>query len=96
MEQKGRVDNPMPVPSTITAEAARTLITFSGATIIPENYNKYPELLKFISAQKQHWQESKTMSGEIGEYIVMPHQNANGNWLIAGQLTKFRKYLIAN
>ncbi|WP_149207122.1 glycoside hydrolase family 97 protein [Flavobacterium johnsoniae] len=86
MEQKGRVDNPMPVPSTLTAEAARTLITFSGATIIPdipENYNKYPELLQFISAQKQPWQESKTISGQIGEYIVMARQNAEGDWLIA-------------
>jgi len=86
MEQKGRVDNPMPVPSTITAEAARTLITFSGATIIPdipENYNKYPELLKFISAQQQPWQESKTISGEIGQYIIMARQAADGNWLIA-------------
>jgi len=86
MEQKGRVDNPMPVPSTITAEAARTLITFSGATIIPdipENYNKYPDLLKFISAEKQPWQESKTISGEIGQYIVMARQAADGNWLIA-------------
>ncbi|HWS01201.1 MAG TPA: glycoside hydrolase family 97 catalytic domain-containing protein, partial [Prolixibacteraceae bacterium] len=55
MMQSGRVDNPTPVPSTITAEAARTLITFSGATIIPdipENYNKHPQILKFISAQK--------------------------------------------
>ncbi|WP_343615672.1 glycoside hydrolase family 97 catalytic domain-containing protein [Flavobacterium sp.] len=86
MEQKGRVDNPMPVPSTITAEAARTLITFSGATIIPdipENYNKYPELLTFIRAQKQPWQESKTISGEIGQYIVMARQAVDGNWLIA-------------
>ncbi len=86
MTQQGRVDNPMPVPSTITAEAARTLITFSGATIIPdipEYYNKYPELLRFISAEKMPWQESKTISGEIGEYIVMARKAADGNWLIA-------------
>ncbi len=86
MMQKGRVDNPMPVPATITAETARTLITFSGATIlpdIPENYNKHPQLLKFISAQKMPWQESKTISGEIGEYIVMSRKASDGNWLIA-------------
>jgi alpha-glucosidase len=86
MTQQGRVDNPMPVPSTITAEAARTLITFSGATIIPdipEYYNKYPELLRFISAEKMPWQESRTISGEIGEYIVMARKAADGNWLIA-------------
>jgi alpha-glucosidase len=86
MVQEGRVDNPMPVPSTITAEAARTLITFSGATIlpdIPENYNRHPQILEFISAQKMPWQESKTLGGEIGEYIVMARKAADGNWLIA-------------
>lgn len=85
MAQKGRVDNSMPVPATITAEAARTLITFSGATIIPdipENYNKHPNLLAFISAEKMPWKESKTLSGVIGEYIVMARQSSTGDWLI--------------
>jgi len=85
MVQKGRVDNIRPIPATVTAEAARTLIVFSGATIIPdipEYYNKYPDHLKFISAQKMPWKESKTLSGEIGEYIVMARKSAEGNWLI--------------
>ena len=86
MMQRGRIDNPTPVPSTITAEAARTLITFSGATIIPdipENYNKHPQILQFITAQKMPWKESKTLFGEIGEYILMARKAANDNWLIA-------------
>ncbi|SDD05373.1 glycoside hydrolase family 97 protein [Niabella drilacis] len=86
MQQKGRVDNPMPVPATITAEAARTLIVFSGATIIPdipENYIKHPGLLKFISAQQMPWKESKTLDGAIGAYIVMARKSANDQWLIA-------------
>ena len=69
-----RVDESQPVPSTVVAEAARTLITYSGVTImpdIPEYYRKYPSLLKFLSAQKQPWKESCTLAGEIGEYIVM-------------------------
>ena len=52
-----RVDNPMECPSTLVAEAARTLITFSGATIIPdipEFYQKYPELLRSSQASKCH------------------------------------------
>jgi len=80
-----RVDNPLEVPSTLVAEAARTLITFSGATIIPdipEFYEKYPELLRFIASQKQPWRESKTLSGIIGEHIVMARQAANGTWLV--------------
>lgn len=69
-----RVDENKPVPSTVVSEAARTLITFSGATIIPdipEMYRKYPELLAFLSAQQMPWVESKTLMGKIGEYIVM-------------------------
>ncbi|MDR0394580.1 MAG: glycoside hydrolase family 97 C-terminal domain-containing protein, partial [Tannerella sp.] len=72
-----RVDENQPVPSTLVSEAARTLIVFSGATIlpdIPEYYHKHPELLRFITAQKMPWVESRTLSGEIGEYIVMMRQ----------------------
>jgi alpha-glucosidase len=80
-----RVDNPMECPSTLVAEAARTLITFSGATIIPdipEFYQKYPALLRFIASQQMPWRESKTLSGVIGEHIVMARQSAKGIWLI--------------
>ena len=80
-----REDENQPVPSTVVSEAARTLIVFSGATIlpdIPEYYKKYPDLLRFIAAQKMPWLESKTLSGEIGQYIVMSRQAADGAWLI--------------
>jgi alpha-glucosidase len=85
LTQAGRVDNGSPVPSTLTAEAARTLIVFSGATIIPdipEAYRKHPELLRFIAAEQMPWRESKTLAGEIGEFIVMARQAADGAWLI--------------
>ena len=80
-----RVDENQPVPSTLVSEAARTLIVFSGATIlpdVPEFYRKYPELLRFIAAQKMPWRESKTLSGEIGQFIVMARQAADGVWLV--------------
>ena len=80
-----RKDNNQEVPSTVTGEIARTLITWSGATVIPdipEYYQKYPSLLEFLSAEKQPWKESITLAGEIGEYIVMARQNADGDWLI--------------
>ena len=80
-----RVDNNKEVPSTLVSEAARTLIVFSGATIlpdIPEFYQKYPDLLRFLAAQQLPWRESKTLSGVIGEHIVMARQSATGTWLI--------------
>jgi len=85
LRQVGRSDNPMPVPTTLAGEAARTLIVFSGATIIPdipEYYNRNPEILRFLSAQKLPWLESKTLAGEIGKYIVMARQAADGAWLV--------------
>jgi alpha-glucosidase len=85
LTQAGRVDCAKPVPSTLAGEAARTLIVFSGATIIPdipENYRKHPELLKFIAAEKMPWRESRTLSGEIGQHIVMARQAADGAWLV--------------
>lgn len=81
-----RKDNSQEVPSTATAEIARTLITWSGATVIPdipEYYRKYPRLLEFLSAEKQPWRESITLDGRIGEYIVMMRQNADGDFLVA-------------
>ncbi len=85
LQQAGRVDQPAPVPSTLTAEAARTLIVFSGATIIPdipENYRRHPELLRFIAAEQMPWRESRTLSGAIGEHIVVARQAADGRWLV--------------
>jgi len=85
LTQAGRVDNSSPVPSTLAGEAARTLIVFSGATIIPdipENYQQHPELLRFLAAQKMPWLASKTVQGQIGEYIVMARQAQDKTWLV--------------
>jgi alpha-glucosidase len=86
LNQTGRVHGPAySTNSTLSGEAARTLITFSGVTVIPdipENYKKHPEILEFIASQKMPWLESKTIKGEIGEYIVMARQASNNTWLI--------------
>ncbi len=85
LTQAKRVDEPSPVPSTLAGEGARTLIVFSGSTVIPdipENYRKHPEILEFIAAQQMPWRESRTLSGAIGEHIVMARQAADGNWLV--------------
>lgn len=92
-----RVDESQPVPSTLVSEAARTLIVFSGATIlpdIPEYYRKYPALLEFISAQKMPWVESKTLAGEIGEYIVMMRQTEDAFLVAAATNESGRKLSI--
>ncbi|NDP19569.1 MAG: glycoside hydrolase family 97 protein [Paludibacter sp.] len=91
-----RVDENQPVPSTLVSEAARTLIVFSGATVIPdipEYYRKYPDLLRFIASQKMPWKESKTLDGKIGEYIVMARKSADDVWLIAAATNEIGRKL---
>ena len=87
LNQKGRTHAPSYASNTtLVAESARTLITFSGVTVIPdipENYQKHPEILRFIAAQKMPWLESKTVIGEIGEYIVIARQASDKKWLLA-------------
>lgn len=81
-----RKDNNQEVPSTVTSEAARTMIVYSGATVIPdipEYYHLHPYLLEFLRSQKQPWMESKTLGGEIGKYIVMMRQANDGRYLVA-------------
>lgn len=89
-----RVDENKPVPSTVVSEAARTLIVFSGATVIPdipEFYHRYPPLLEFLSAQKMPWRESCTLAGEIGEYIVMARQSKDEEWLIGAATNELER-----
>ncbi|MBK1791804.1 glycoside hydrolase family 97 protein [Persicirhabdus sediminis] len=75
-----------PIPSTIVGECARTLIVFSGQSIIldaPESYAEHPELFDFIANQSQPWLESRTLAGEIGEYAVMMRRNKDNILLAA-------------
>jgi len=70
--------------STFVAEAARTLIVFSGLTVLPDSadiYRRHGEIFEFIAAQKQPWAESRTLAGEIGDYIVMARKTG-GTWLV--------------
>lgn len=72
--------------STIVAEVARTLILYSGLTVLPdapEAYQKYPDIFRFIKAQVQPWQQSRTLQGEFGKWITTMRQSAEGRYLVA-------------
>ena len=66
------------IPSTIVAECARILVTFSGQDILldaPEEYAARPDLAQFIADQTQPWIESKTLSCVFPEQLVMMRRN---------------------
>jgi alpha-glucosidase len=84
LEQRPRIFQQ--VDSTIVAEAARTLILYSGLTVIPDSpdaYQEHPELFEFIAAQKQPWQQSRTLAGEFGQWITTMRQAQDGAYLVA-------------
>ena len=49
----------------------------------PTEYEKYPDILKFLSLVPVTWDETKVLSGTIGEYIVMARRKGN-DWYIGG------------
>ncbi|WP_411846592.1 glycoside hydrolase family 97 N-terminal domain-containing protein [Roseibacillus persicicus] len=85
------------IPSTIVGECARILATFSGQSIVldaPESFGAHPELFSFLSAQKQPWQDSTTIAGEIGNYIVMRRTAADGTILLAATTNEEPRELV--
>ncbi len=74
-----------PVESTVVAECARILITFSGLSLIPdtpESYESKPDLLEFISNLPMRWDETRILNGSIGEHITTARRNGT-SWFIA-------------
>lgn len=78
-----------PIHVTITGEAARTLITYSGAWTVlidaPESYRERADLFRFISAQKMPWVESKTLHSKMHQYVSMMRQT--GDTYLVGSVT---------
>ena len=70
----------------VTPEIAATRgIPMGRDCISPPGHSAFStpiELLQFIAAEKQPWRESRTLSGVIGEHIVMARQAADGAWLV--------------
>ena len=73
------------VRSTVVGEAARSLIVFTGLNVLPDSPDSYREksdLFEFIAAQKMPWDESRTLGGEIGEFITTMRRTGD-TWLVA-------------
>lgn len=61
-----RVDENQPVPSTVVSEAARTLVTFSGATILPD----IPEFYENIRGCYYSFLLSKCLGKKVRRWMV--------------------------
>jgi alpha-glucosidase len=50
----------------------------------PNNYEKEPECLDFISKVPTIWSETVVKEAKIGDYIVIARKTMNGDWYIGG------------
>lgn len=76
------------IPGTVAAENAKTVIVFSGMTVLPdapEAYAKKADLFEFIREQPAEFESFEVINGEIGEYITVARKTGN-EWFI-GSLT---------
>lgn len=75
------------VNTTITKQAALFVVFYSPIHMIgdlPENLEKYPDLLKFIVDIPMTWEESIVLDARPGDYVVYARKDKNGVWYVAG------------
>ncbi len=83
------------IPTTIVAETARVMITFSGLSILPdcpEAYQARADLFEFISRLPMTWDETRVLHGEIGSYISMACKHGS-QWFVASATNEQERFL---
>lgn len=78
------------VQSTLATQLAEYVVIYSPvhmAADLPENYEKRPNAFKFIRDVPTDWETSRTLAGEVGDYIVVARQERGGDDWYLGAIT---------
>ena len=70
------------VQSTLATQLALYVLVYSPvhmAADLPENYEKRPDAFQFIKDVPTDWESSRTLMGEIGDYVVIARQQRVGD-----------------
>jgi alpha-glucosidase len=73
------------IHSTIVAEAARVLITYSGLAVLPDSPDSYaskPDLFEFIARLPMTWEDTRILNAEIGKFITTARRSGD-EWFVA-------------
>jgi alpha-glucosidase len=74
------------VQSTLATQLAEYVLLYSPvhmAADLPENYEKRRDAFQFILDVPTDWEISRTLSGEIGDYVVIARkQRGNRDWYL--------------
>lgn len=74
------------IPGTVAGETAKTLVFFSGLTVLPdapEEYLKKDDIFDFIRNLPGSFDDFNVLDGRIGEYVVIARKSGN-DWFIGG------------
>ncbi len=82
------------VNTIVTKQLAMYVAFYSPlqmAADLPENYEKYPDLLQFILDVPADWEETHMLNGEIGEYVTIARKERGGEDWFIGSITNEKK-----
>jgi alpha-glucosidase len=57
------------------------------AADLPENYEKYPDLFKFIVDVPADWDATRMLDGQIGNYVTIARKQRGGEAWFVGSMT---------
>lgn len=78
------------VPSTLAKQLALYVTIYSPiqmAADLPENYAAHPGAFQFIRDVPTDWEESITLAGEVGDFVVTARQERGGQDWYLGAVT---------
>jgi alpha-glucosidase len=74
------------IQSTIAKQLALYVVLYSPlqmAADTPENYAKYPQAFQFIRDVVTDWQDTRVLSGEVGDQVTIARKDRNSdNWFL--------------
>jgi alpha-glucosidase len=76
--------------STVAVQLALYVVLYSPihmAADLPENYEARPDAFQFIRDVPTDWEVSRTLQGQVGDYIVVARQPRGGKDWFLGALT---------
>ena len=85
-----RHDKRSRIETTLAKQLALYVTIYSPiqmAADLPENYLARPDAFKFIRQVPTDWQDSRTLRGEIGDYIVVARRDRNSPDWYLGAIT---------
>lgn len=78
------------IQSTIAKQLALYVVIYTPmqmAADLPENYAKFPRAFQFIKDVPTDWDDTRVLSGEVGDFVLFARKERNGDDWYLGAVT---------